>query len=55
VNARLFDEGMVEAQVWFEDLMRQFGEMWMGNRMVREEEVQDGAIETEADLYDQEE
>ena len=55
MNARLFDEAVVEAEVWFQDLMQQFQVMWEGNRMLRAEEAQDGDLETEADLYDQEE
>lgn len=54
MNARLFDEGVVEMQVWFDDLIKDFMQQWQGNR-AQLEEVDDGDNETPEDLYSQEE
>jgi hypothetical protein len=57
MNARLFDEGVVEMQVWFDDLIKDFMRQWQGNRAQSEEleEVDDGDNQTPEDLYSQEE
>lgn len=51
MNARMFDEMMVEAEVWFQNLMQEFDEMWQGERA----EVQNGDLQEAEDVYSQEE